>query len=362
MHGPQTAGVSGPRGVGASGAPDVDYRATSARPAWSALPAELRRSLHDAVSVALGTEIATVGPSVSSGFTGGFAAPAHLADGRTVFIKAAPDTGHAYDAYQREAEIVPQLPPTIRVPRILTTATTRVGEGGGEAGAGAARGGGDVRWFAVVSEGIAGRMPGMPWTVADFGVVTANCGEIAEVLSPSPLGGLKPFADDFGEEGPSQVPDEIKTGARALPDGFQPWLPKRLGEIQELVDLTPEAFAGTAAVHGDLRPDNLLMDAADQCWTVDWNWLTLGAPWIDWVGLLPLAHHHGIDTLSAISTNPLTVDVPADELDSLAAAFVAYVLDQVDAPLPPGCTPELQRHRRLIGWCCLDWLALRRGW
>lgn len=322
-----------------SGAPDVDYRATSARPAWSALPDDLRQS----ISVALGTELVTVGPSVSSGFTGGFAAPAHLPDGRLVFIKAAREGSHTHDAYQREARIVPQLPPTIRVPRILTSTDT-------------------AQWFAVVSEGIAGRMPGMPWTQADFDVVTANCLTTADALSPSPLSDLKPYVDDFGEHGPSQLPNEIRTGAKPLPEGLQSWLPKRLEEIQYLVDLTPESLAGTAAVHGDLRPDNLLIDKSNQCWTVDWNWLTLGAPWIDWVGLLPLAQHQGIDTLEAIKINPLTIDVPNDYTDSLIAALVAYVLEVVDRPPPPGCTPEIQRHRRLLGWCCLEWLALRRGW
>ncbi|TDU86604.1 phosphotransferase family enzyme [Kribbella voronezhensis] len=329
--------------------PNVDYTATSARPPWSALPGELQRSVYAAVSVALGTEIASVGPSVSSGFTGGFAAPAHLANGRTVFIKSAPATMHAYTAYRREAEIVPQLPPAIRVPCILTTTTARSSDG-------------EAEWFAVVSEGITARMPGMPWSKADFELVTANCEIAAEALSPSPIPELKPFVSDFGADGPSRVPAEIGAGARPLPPGFQPWLPERLEEIQHLVDLTPEALAGTAAVHGDLRPDNLLIDNAGQCWTVDWNWLTVGAPWIDWVGLLPRAQHQGINTLTAIRTNRLTTNVADDHLDSLIAALVAYVLEFVEAPPPPGCTPEIQRHRRLLGWCCLDWLAMRRGW
>ncbi len=275
---------------------------------------------------------------------------------------------HAYGAYQREAEIVPQLPPEVRVPQILATTTIRPtgGVGGisaaGNEGEGAAAGGVEQGWFAVVSEGVAGRMPGMPWTQGDFDLVTENCVTMAEALSPSPLKDLKPYVDDFGEDGPSQIADEISRGDRPLPQGFQSWLPERLEEIQCLVDLTPESLAGTAAVHGDLRPDNLLIDENDQCWTVDWNWLTIGAPWIDWVCLLPLAQHQGIDTLEAIKTNPLTIDVPNDYTDSLIAALVAYVLEVVDRPPPPGCTPEIQRHRRLLGWCCLDWLALRRGW
>ena len=101
-----------------SGAPDVDYTATSLRPDWNTLPAALR----EALAVALGTEIAEAGPPVGSGFTGGFAAPVQLADGRRVFVKAADDTIHAYRAYQREAEIVPQLPSAIQVPPIVTTA------------------------------------------------------------------------------------------------------------------------------------------------------------------------------------------------------------------------------------------------
>ncbi len=89
-----------------SGAPDVDYTATSLRPDWNTLPP----ALHESLAVALGTEITAAAPPVGSGFTGGFAAPIQLADGRRVFVKAADDTMHAYHAYQREAEVVPQLP------------------------------------------------------------------------------------------------------------------------------------------------------------------------------------------------------------------------------------------------------------
>ncbi len=327
-----------------SGAPLVDYTATSLRPDWSGLPQALR----DALVVALGSEIAEAGPPVSSGFTGGFAGPLKLADGRRVFVKASDDTLHPYRAYQREAEVVPQPPPDIHVPAIVATAHATDGE---------------RKWFAVVSEWVGGRMPGVPWTADDFALVTATCERIAEVMDPSPLDGLHTFIGDLEEgESPLLVPAQIMAGERPLPTGLQPWTRDVLPELADLVQLAPEAFAGNAATHGDLRPDNLLIDDAGTCWTVDWNWLALGPPWMDWVGLLPVAQHHGIDTAAAIRSSPLTADVPSDHLDCFAAVVAAYMLKNADQPPPLGCTQAVREHQRFLAWTFLDWLAVRRGW
>ncbi|MFF0268604.1 phosphotransferase family protein [Kribbella sp. NPDC004536] len=323
-----------------SRAPDVDYTATSVRPDWTSLPP----ALHNALTVALGTDIEHVAAPVTSGFTGGFAARAELADGRRVFIKAAPEGLHAYEAYQREAEVVPQLPPSVHAPRIITTAHTPGGS----------------RWFAVVSEWVDGRMPGGPWTGADFGRVTAACERTAEVMRPSPLGGLDPFGSLVGDE--LRIPAEILAGERALPAGLQVWVPRVLPELVELVELAPEALAGDTAAHSDLRPDNLLIDDTGTCWTIDWNWLTLGPAWVDWVGLLPVAQYQGIDTFTAITRSPLTADVPKDHLDCFVAVIAAYMMKNADAPPPPGCTPALRDHQRLYAWTFLDWLAVRRKW
>ncbi|MFD3402461.1 phosphotransferase family protein [Kribbella sp. NPDC058693] len=324
-----------------SRAPDVDYSATSLRPAWDSLPADL----HESLAVALGTEIAEVAAPVSSGFTGGFAARAQLADGHQVFIKAAPDSTHAYGAYQREAEVVPQLPKTVRAPAILTTAhaTTQAGD-----------------WFAVVSEWVDGRMPGTPWTADDFGLVTAACEAMADALRPSPLSGLTSFGELVGTD--VAVPAQILADELEMPIGFQPWLPRVLPELAELAAAGPEILVGDTAMHSDLRPDNLLIDSHGTCWTVDWNWLTLGPRWVDWAGLLPIAQHQGIDTFAAIKRSPLTTDVPDEHLDAFMAVIAAYMLKNTDAPPPPGCTPALRQHQRFYAWTYLDWLAVRRGW
>jgi hypothetical protein len=318
-------------------APAVDYTTTSLRPDWNSLPPDL----HEAVAVALGTQVVEVAKPVSSGFTGGFAAQATLADGRRVFIKAAPEGEHAYDAYHREAEVVPQLPISVQAPAIIATAHV-------------------AGWFAVVSEWVEGRMPGNPWTVEDFGRVTAACEGMAEVMRPSPLEGLGLFgklvSTDVG------VPAEILAGERELPTGLQAWVPRVLPELVELVGLAPEALVGDTAAHSDLRPDNLLIDGNGVCWAVDWNWLTLGPSWVDWVGLLPGAQYHGIDTFDAITRSPLTADVPQDHLDCFVAVIAAYMMKNADAPPPPGCTPALREHQRLYAWTFLDWLAVRRKW
>ncbi|GAA1125724.1 hypothetical protein GCM10009630_24430 [Kribbella jejuensis] len=335
-----------------SRAPDIDYTATSLRPSWASLPP----ALHESLTVALGTNITHVHNPVTSGFTGGFAARADLADGRQVFIKAAPEGLHAYQAYQREAEVVPQLPNSVRAPAIITTAhTTPTGTTGTTT-----PGGGGGRWFAVVSEWVDGRMPGGPWTVEDFGRVTAACEQMAEALWPSPLVGLKKFGELVAED--VGVPAAVLSGEQELPTGLQGWVPQVLPELVELMQLAPEALAGDTAAHSDLRPDNLLIDDAGTCWTIDWNWLTLGPAWLDWVGLLPVAQYQGIDTFTAITRSPLTADVPSDYLDSFVAVIAAYMMKNADAPPPPGCTPALRAHQRLYAWTFLDWLAARRRW
>jgi hypothetical protein len=206
-------------------------------------------------------------------------------------------------------------------------------------------------------------MPGLPWTPEDFATVTATCEAMAVALTPSPFDDLEPFSATIEGSGyPRYRPAEILAGKEPMPGGFQPWLPDRLQELQDLVDLFPTALAPTSAIHTDIRPDNLLIDAHNTCWTVDWNWLSLGPPWFDWVGLLPLAHRDGIDTLTALKTSPLTSEVPAEHLDCFAAVLAVYFINKLDAPPPAGCTPEIRRHQRLYAWAFFDWLAIRRDW
>ena len=321
----------------------VDYTATSARPQWHELPVQVRDACEDAV----GGAVVRAGRSVGAGFTGGLAAPLLLADGREVFVKAAPDRLLAYQAYQREAAVVPELPGAVAVPSVVATAhAVAFGE----------------RWFAVVADRIHGRMPGNPWTVEDFDLVAGTCASMAGSLTPSPLAGVRPFAETLEAEDALARMARMRDADLPVPSGFEPWLPGRLPELADLVDRHPVALAGTSAMHGDLRPDNLLVDGSGRCWVLDWNFVSLGPAWADWVGLLPRAHHHGIDTAAAIRASSLTASVPPDDLDCFAAILASCMLQRLDRPPWPGTTPVLRQHQRLVAWEALAWLASRRGW
>ena len=112
-------------------------------------------------------------------------------------------------------------------------------------------------------------------------------------------------------------------------------------------------------MHADTRPDNLLIEPAGTARIVDWNHATLGAPWVDLVALWPLMRHHGV----GVHRFAGALDgVPEEDIDAFLAILVGYLLCDLDAPPPPGCTPALRRHQLLIAGASTALLAQRRGW
>lgn len=118
---------------------------------------------------------------------------------------------------------------------------------------------------------------------------------------------------------------------------------------------------GESLVHCDVRPDNLLIEPSGAARLVDWNHATLGAPWVDLVGLWPLMAHHGVDVRRFAGAAVLD-GVPDDDIDALLAVLVGYMVCDLDAPPPPGCTPALRRHQLLIAGATTTLLADRRAW
>jgi hypothetical protein len=322
-------------------APQVDYRATSRRPQWSELPPAVRSVIEDAA----GGRVASAAPSVSSGFTGGFAALLRLADGREVFAKAGSAVNpHVVDAYAREAVVLAGLPPAVPAPRLVGSGRVDV-EG--------------LHWQVLVAEAVPGEIP-QPWTPRALAASHDACLRVAEALTPPPAGLAHGRLTDEGVAELEVFP-AVAAGTLPLPAEAPHWLPDRVGELTDLVADASWALEGETGTHSDLRADNLLVDA-DRATIVDWNWLTLGPAWADLVGLLPLAHADGADVDALVARSPLTRGVDPARIDVFLAVIAAYMLRNAPLPLWPGGTPAIRVHQRRYARTFLDWLADRRGW
>lgn len=325
-------------------APAVDYTTTSRRPAWSALPSEVR----DAVARVAGGPVTHPERPVGTGFTGAYAGIVGLDDGRRLFVKAgAPSQPHVVGALAQEAAVLSVLPHGIPAAGLV----------GFEAVEG---------WSVLVLDVVAGRMPGQPWTPDDVEAVHRACLTMAEVGTPCAVGDA--------ELGRALSTDaEILAVAQSLADGsfvggpeLPEWLATRQGQVAELVLGAEGRFDGRTLCHGDLRPDNLLVARTSGgpgvATVVDWNWVGAAAPWVDWVGLLPLMAAQNIDTTALEVSSPLTRDADPDAVDAYLATIAAYMLGGYRDDPPPGCTPALRRHQLLMAHLFLEYLRGRRGW
>lgn len=325
--------------------PAVDYLNTSARPTFASLPKRVR----EACAAAAGARVVTAAPPVGSGFTGAYAGLLTLADGRRVFAKVAgPSLPHVVRGLAAEQRILPLLSP-LRCPSRLAGGGTTEGE--------------DGPWRVLLVEEIVGRQPGLPWTVADADAAARACVEVAS------LGGAEAatvtttrLATDLGADQEALAfLDELAAGRRPWPRELPPPSLRDLATTAELAGRAERALDGDRLVHGDVRPDNLLVEPTGSARLVDWNHATLGAPWVDLVGLLPLMAHHGVD-VRRYAGLPVLAGVSDDDVDAFLAVLVGFMLCHVDAPPPPGCTAALRTHQLLVAGATMALLTERRAW
>lgn len=324
--------------------PEVDYLRTSRRPRFESLPHAVRV----AVGAVAGSPVRRASPPVGSGFGGAFAGLLELGDGRRVFAKAAgTTTPHVQRALAREASLLPHL-------RGLGCASRPVGSVDVEAGG---------LWRVLVLEAIPGTQPGGPWTAEDADATHAACVEIASAPSEmvAPLG-LGTAADDLaGEVDAVPTLEGLASGGRTWPPGHVVPDDGAAFELAGLAAGVLDAVRGDALLHLDLRPDNLVREPSGRMRVVDWNQAVVGAPWVDLVSLWPLMHHHGVD-VARFATSPLLSGADDDDVDAFLAFMVGFMLEDVDEPPPPGCTPALRAHALFFSDTTLRLLAARRGW
>lgn len=328
---------------------DLDYRGTARRPVFGALPNEVRRTITgwtggriDAVHVAGG------------GFTHGFAA---LIDGpRPVFVKAiALDDPHIAPAYAREVEVLAALPDGMPVPALLEHALV---DG----------------WRVFATTPVPGRMPGSPWTLADARAVhdaASVANTVLAPMAPETLGIRGTLAGEWADllDGVDGGNDVLGSGKRPgfLPEWFRGPGGDRLAQwTLGSAARAPAALAGTTPLNNDLRADNVIMSReavggfpAGTAWICDWNYLTLGPPWTDWVVQWPALHDDGLP-VDQIAGWELTARVPTTEIDAwLSAVFIYYTAAGAREPLPS--SPDLRRHQQRCARQAVGLLAVRAG-
>ena len=315
------------------------YDRTAVRPTWDELPPCLRRRVAElAGAEVIRAEVA------GGGFTRGFAGLLRLAGGGSVFVKAASsDLPVAPSSYRAEASVLSNLPAGVPAPRLRFTDEV---EG----------------WVLLGIDAVGGgRMPGLPWTDADVASAVRACEEAASALTPAPTGlSLSRLADDMGGDEPYLTWFGAAASGETSSELLSPWARGRLPVLQGLVDRSLAAIDGETACHGDLRPDNLVLDEAGRTWICDWNWLSLAAPWTDVVGLLVTVHASGLDADAVLRSSWLSDGLDGDAIDAWLALIAAFMLAQSGDEPPSFASPWLGAHRAYFGTAALSWLQRRR--
>lgn len=314
----------------------VPVRATSRRRRWEAVPSPVQA----AITAAAGAEVVTA-TSTGTGFTAGFASRLDLADGRSIFVKAASDADdrlHGWDlsaAYRIEAHNLALLPAGSGAIPLLWTIEPHDGEDG---------------WIVLGFPNVAGHPPRRPWRPEELRRVTDQLTATAAALVTPPEGlVLEPYV--------------------AAPSEFEPWIDRvqeRDGDsawfaaISTLAYESTQRCVGESVAHLDLRDDNLLIGDDGQVWICDWNWPMLAAPWLDLVTVLIAASGDGLDVDTVLADHLLTRDLDPRSVDAWLANLWLYFTTRMEDEVPHG-SPHLRDHQAWYAEVTEAWLARRIG-
>lgn len=308
--------------------------ATAIRPAWAQLPGPLR----DFVAAHLGSTVATADVQ-SGGFSPGVAARLGLANDDRVFIKAIRSDHVLVRKYRIEADTASQLPSAAPAPRLRWHGT-------------------EADWMVLIFDDIDGRHPDLSPGSTDVPTVASALSDMAELLTPSPLPSLPPASI-------SRV--RLLHGWRDLaespPHDLGGWERCHVHALADLETLWGRHADGTTIVHGDIRPDNLLITGGT-AFVVDWAQPSQGAAWQDVTDLIPhlimAGHTPGAAEKTLVGIPSWDLAAP-DVITSYAAAFAGYWTRMSRQPAPPG-VPHLRSYQRRAAAAAVAWTMYRTGW
>jgi aminoglycoside phosphotransferase (APT) family kinase protein len=124
------------------------------------------------------------------------------------------------------------------------------------------------------------------------------------------------------------------------------------------------AIAGDRLVHLDLRSDNVIFaeDGPHDDVVVDWPGASVGAPWIDLVGLLPALELDGGPAPEEVfEEHPVGKAADPASVSVFVAAIAGYFTRMSLLPPPPGL-PTVRQFQAAQGLIARRWIGGRQGW
>ncbi len=305
----------------------IPHGRTARRLEWAHLPPPVRAAIEERCGSPVVEAV-----SQGGGFTPGFASVLVCADGSRHFVKAASTVAQRLfaESYREEARKLRALPEGTPAPRLLWVL--------------------DEDWLVLGLEYVEAKAPRRPWRREDLDPCLDALETVADLLTPVPGGlHLDPIADDFADW--PAFWDHVRA-TRNLPHA---------DEAAALASEFEGGVVGETLVHTDVRDDNVLLTPDGRALFCDWNWPTVGAPWIDSLFMLIGPRGDGLDVDAVIAERRLLRDVPPDDVDRVLALVCGYFLRQADQPVP-ATSPHLRDAQRWQGDVVWAWLAERRGW
>ncbi len=309
---------------------------------WRDLPRHVRGRIAELAGAHVEAEVVA-----TSGFSPGFAGVLELADGHQVFVKAVSpaQNPHSPALARQEIAAASAIPPQVPAPHLLWSHD-------------------DGDWVVAGFEAVAGRSPELPWRKHDLERVLVGLEELARAV-PLPGHALPPQEEEWAEsftgwQSFAALSPRERSEIAEQAGGLGEWAAAHLDRLVSWERAAPAAAAGPNLVHGDLRADNIILDA-EHLWFVDWPHAGVGAPWLDLAGMLPsVAMQGGGEAHELFAASPLSEGVPLDDVRAVAAALTGYFTWHSLQPDPPGL-PNLRAFQRAQAYTAIAWLQELAG-
>ena len=304
------------------------------RSAWSDMPEAVRR----AVDQIAGSRVIEA-INVEGGFSPGPAARCKLLDGRVIFVKAAGTELNtvAPAMHRKEGQILAGLHEDVPAPNLIGVYD-------------------DGDWVALVIEWIEGAMPRAPLSHDD---VNRLLGLVVRLASIEGGAALQPCSDAHpGLFGHWQhlIDDPI--------DALDAWSTAHLERLADLEASVADAIQGNRLVHLDLRSDNVIFSTAGPAHDVivDWPGASVGAAWMDLVGLLPALELDGGPTPEDVfERHPVGRAANPAAVTAFVASIAGY-FTRMSLMAPPPGLPTVRQFQAAQGRIARRWIAHRQGW